>query len=56
MWFSGSPHAPLACSAIFVAAAATDFLDGYLARSMVRPRACLEHDALPVTRALVGGA
>jgi len=36
VWFSGSPHAPLACSAVFVAAAATDFLDGYLARSMVR--------------------
>ncbi|KAK9830988.1 hypothetical protein WJX81_005766 [Elliptochloris bilobata] len=34
VWFSGSPHAPLACSAIFVAAAVTDFLDGYLARSM----------------------
>ena len=37
VWFSSEPRAPSACALIFVAAAVTDFLDGYLARTMVHP-------------------
>ena len=37
VWFSGEPWAEAACALIFVAAAITDFLDGYLARTMVLP-------------------
>ena len=36
MWYSRWVHAAPACAALFVVAALTDFLDGYLARLMVR--------------------
>ena len=36
VWFSGWLYAAPACATLFVCAALTDFLDGYLARTMVR--------------------
>ena len=35
VWYSQAAWAPQACAGIFLAAAFTDFLDGYLARNMV---------------------
>lgn len=34
-WYSPAPWAPAACTALFVGASLTDYLDGYLARAMV---------------------
>ncbi len=39
-WYSPAPWAPAACTALFVGASLTDYLDGYLARAMVRPLSC----------------
>lgn len=39
-WYSSAPWAAGACTALFVGASITDWLDGYLARKMVGSEQC----------------